>query len=187
MQIQEFEIPDLKLIKLKSFGDSRGFFVERFKRSLFTEMNLPIEFVQDNFSKSSRGVLRGLHYQWDQPQGKLVTVTRGKIFDVALDIRHGSPSFGKYQTVELSGDEPAWFWIPPGFAHGFCVVSEDADLLYKCTTEYNPKGESGILWNDPQLNIPWVCTNPILSPRDTGMPEFSEYQKAPKLHFRGRK
>lgn len=183
MQIQEFSIPDLKLLTLKTFADDRGFFVERFKRSVFQELKLPTDFCQDNFSKSIQNVLRGLHYQWDRPQGKLVTCTSGQIFDVVVDIRKGSPTFGQHQSVELHGDRPQWFWIPAGFAHGFCVLSKEADLLYRCTEEYNPKGESGILWNDSELKIQWPVEMPILSEKDSQMKKFSEYSSGPKFFF----
>ncbi len=183
MEVKSLEIPEVKLITLKAFGDSRGFFVERFKQSIFKAQGLPTDFVQDNFSSSSRGVLRGLHFQWEKPQGKLVTCTQGEIFDVAVDIRKGSPHFGKSVSWILKGDKPQWLWIPAGFAHGFCVLSPMADLLYKCTAEYNPQCESGILWNDQELKIQWPLENPILSDRDTKMKGLREYSKNPQFIF----
>ncbi len=180
MEIKTFDIDGPKLIKLKSFEDSRGFFVERFKKSLFEKSNLPVNFIQDNFSRSKPGVLRGLHYQWDRPQGKLVTCLTGAIFDVAVDIRMKSPTFGKHIGVELKGSEPSVFWIPAGFAHGFCVLgNEFADVLYKVDNEYNSKGENGILWSDSDLKIAWPVREPVLSSKDDELMTFQEYQKRP--------
>jgi dTDP-4-dehydrorhamnose 3,5-epimerase len=184
LQIETFPIAGLKLVTLRSFPDSRGFFVERFKRSAFLEAGLPVEYVQDNFSRSSEKVLRGLHYQWDQPQGKLVTCTKGRIFDVAIDVRAGSPTFGKHASVELDGEKPQWFWIPPGFAHGFAVLSKEADMLYKCTAEYNAKGESGIRWSDPELKIQWPHQDPLVSPKDIEMQSLQQYAQDPKFTWR---
>ncbi len=185
LQIETFPITGLKLITLRSFPDSRGFFVERYKQSVFQEAGLPTQFVQDNFSRSSEKVLRGLHYQWDQPQGKLVTCANGRIFDVAVDVRQGSPTFGKSIHVELDGAKPQWFWIPPGFAHGFAVLSQSADLLYKCTSEYNGKGESGIRWSDPALQIEWPYQDPIVSPKDAEMQSLAQYAQDPKFKWSG--
>lgn len=184
MNIQSFKIPDLKLITLKAHGDSRGFFVERFKESEFAKNSLPTNFLQDNFSRSAQGVLRGLHFQWEKPQGKLVTCMAGHIFDVAVDIRSQSPTFGQYEAVELRGDRPEWFWIPAGFAHGFCVLSEQADIFYKCTSEYNPSCESGILWNDLDLQIPWPISSPALSQRDLNQSSFQLYAANPKFFYK---
>lgn len=181
MMVETLQIPDLKLITMKSFGDSRGFFTERFKESLFKEQGLPTHFVQDNFSRSAKGVLRGLHYQWERPQGKLVTCMSGKIFDVAVDIRKSSPTFGQHVAIELSGELPQWLWIPAGFAHGFCVVTDSADLFYKCTAEYNPSCESGILWRDSALNIQWPIQDPLLSGRDEKMQSWNEYIQNPQF------
>lgn len=176
MDIQKFHISGLQLIKLKSFHDDRGFFVERYKKQAFSELGLP-EFVQDNFSRSKPSVLRGLHYQWDKPQGKLVTVLKGHIFDVAVDIRQHSPTFGQHVSVELKCSEPTWFWIPAGFAHGFCVLgNETADVMYKVDNYWNGQGESGIVWNDLELNISWPMKDLILSPKDLIMQNFSDYK-----------
>jgi dTDP-4-dehydrorhamnose 3,5-epimerase len=184
MNVETLAISDLKLITMKSFPDARGFFSERFKTSAFKEAGLPTNFVQDNFSRSAPKVLRGLHFQWDQPQGKLVTCMNGRILDVAVDIRIGSPSFGKSFSVELSGDRPQWLWIPAGFAHGFCVLgTEPADIFYKCTAEYNGKGESGIRWSDSQLQIQWPFRDAVVSARDEEMGTFEDYQKNPKFHW----
>ncbi len=167
MKITKLEIPDLLAIELPVFRDTRGFFLERFHEERFSAHGLPVNFVQDNHSRSAPRVLRGLHFQNDPPQGKLVGVTRGKIWDVAVDIRKDSPTFGRYCGVELSEDNGCLLWIPYGFAHGFCVLGDSpADVLYKVTGVYNPKSESGILWNDPDIGIRWPIDNPILSPRD---------------------
>jgi dTDP-4-dehydrorhamnose 3,5-epimerase len=181
--VESLKIPDIKLISLKSFGDARGFFVERFKQSEFLKFDLPVDFPQDNFSRSAKNVLRGLHYQWEKPQGKLVTCLRGVLFDVAVDIRKNSPTFGEHVSVELHGDRPQWLWIPPGFAHGFCVVSEEADLYYKCTAEYNPQFESGILWADHDIKIAWPTKTPILSARDEKMQSLKDYEKDHKFFY----
>lgn len=167
MEIIEFPIKDLKLIKLKAFHDDRGYFVERFNEVKFREHGLPTEFVQDNFSRSKYGVLRGLHYQHDLPQGKLVSCLSGEIFDVAVDIRKNSPTFGQHVSVLLNGDNPSLFWIPPGFAHGFCVTSQSgADVLYKVDNLWNSKGEGCLRWNETSLMIQWPIANPTLSPKD---------------------
>ena len=174
MQVHDLSIEGLKLIDLKSFPDERGFFVERFQYQRFSDAGLPTEFVQDNFSRSSAGVLRGLHYQYDQPQGKLVTCLSGKIQDIAVDIRKGSATYGKYESVVLEGSNPQWLWIPKGFAHGFAVLGdEDADILYKVDAYYNGAGEGSILWSDPDLAIDWQIENPSLSPKDLEAPSFN--------------
>lgn len=167
MEIQKFEIAGPLLIKLKSFHDNRGFFVERYNEQKFKELGLPTNFVQDNFSRSPHGVLRGLHYQYSPPQGKLVSCTHGEIFDVVVDIRSKSKTFGKYISVTLNGNAPALFWIPAGFAHGFCVTSkEGADVLYKVDNLWNSTGEGCLAWNNPDLNIKWPLSNPSLSDKD---------------------
>ncbi|MBV2168836.1 MAG: dTDP-4-dehydrorhamnose 3,5-epimerase [Bdellovibrio sp.] len=174
MEIIEFPIKGLKLIKLKAFHDDRGFFTERFNLEKFKELGLPAEFVQDNFSRSKYGVLRGLHYQTDPAQGKLVTCLNGEIFDVAVDIRKDSPTYGQHVSVTLRGDEPSWFWIPAGFAHGFCVTSkEGADVLYKVDAEYNPKTERSLYWNSPPLRINWPSIEYTLSPKDSSCEKFT--------------
>jgi dTDP-4-dehydrorhamnose 3,5-epimerase len=170
------EIPDVILIIAERFEDSRGSFMEVYRRSEFVARGLGTPFVQDNFSRSTmRGVLRGLHYQKEpEAQGKLVTVLRGTIFDVAVDIRRGSPWYGRWVTAELSGRSRTMLWVPPGFAHGFCVVSDGADVLYKCTREYAPEFDAGIRWDDPALAIPWPLEKPILSPKDTVWPRLRD-------------
>ena len=148
------------------FSDQRGFFVETFNSRTFESAGLPAVFVQDNQSHSKRGVLRGLHFQRSKPQGKLVRAVRGTIFDVAADIRVGSPTFGKWVGVELDDTSMKALWIPPGFAHGFCALSEEADVLYKCTSLYDPADESGVVWNDPLIGITWPVSSPVLSDKD---------------------
>ena len=177
MQITRFDLDGLLLIKLDLRGDARGFFVERFNLERFRAARLPCDFVQDNHSRSRPGVLRGLHYQHTPEQGKLVGVTRGRIFDVVLDLRPNSPTYGHTQSVELSDMNGQLLWVPRGFAHGFCVLDENpADLLYKVDAPYNPDGEDGILWNDPGLRIQWPVQNPIVSKRDRMMPTFAEHR-----------
>ena len=181
MQIENTPIEGLKIIKLDLHGDDRGFFVEKFKLSKFKEFGLPTDFVQENHSKSSPNVIRGLHYQFNPKQEKLVGCTSGKIFDVAVDIRKNSATLGKSFGVIL--DQATLFWIPAGFAHGFCAMgSETADLYYKITGgEYNASGEGGIMWNDPDLNINWWIENPIISNRDKNQQSFKEYLQNPKF------
>lgn len=179
MEIQKFEIEGPLLIHLKTFHDNRGFFVERFNESKFKENGLPFNFIQDNFSRSAYGVIRGLHLQNTPPQGKLVTCTRGEIFDVAVDVRDSSPTFGKYVAVVLNGDEPKSFWIPPGFAHGFCVTSkEGADVLYKVDNLWSPGGETSVYWNDRDIGIQWPIKSPILSEKDKVGPSLKEIKNS---------
>jgi dTDP-4-dehydrorhamnose 3,5-epimerase len=167
VEIQTFEIQGPLLIQLKCFTDDRGFFVERFNEEKFKAAGLPYKFVQDNFSRSKHRVLRGLHYQLSPPQGKLVSCTRGSIFDVAVDIRKTSSTFGKHVSVELHGDSPALFWIPAGFAHGFCVTSnEGADVSYKVDNPWSPTTEGCVDWASTEINIQWPIANPILSDKD---------------------
>jgi dTDP-4-dehydrorhamnose 3,5-epimerase len=173
MKVIQTEIHDALILEPKVFGDARGFFLESYnKRVLAETAGIDAEFVQDNHSRSARGVLRGLHYQLRQPQGKLVRVTGGRVFDVAVDIRRSSPTFGKVACVELSEDDKRLFWLPPGLAHGFLVLSETADFLYKTTDYYCPEHERCIAWNDPQLAIPWPLAGPpTLSAKDeNGVP-----------------
>ena len=174
MKIFETPIPDLLVIEPRVFGDERGFFLETFNAARFAERGLPTEFVQDNHSRSARGVLRGLHYQRRSPQGKLVSVVRGEIWDVAVDIREGSPTFGQWYGMTLTEKKRQLLWIPPGFAHGFCVLSDGADVLYKCTTLYDAADDRGIRWNDPALGIEWPIADPILSAKDRALPSLAE-------------
>lgn len=185
MKVQKFEIPDLMLLEVPRFGDARGFFTERFKKDEYKKAGILAEFVQDNYSRSAFGVLRGLHYQFEEPQAKLITCTRGRIFDVAVDIRKDSKTFGQVVTTILDGGQPSWFWIPAGFAHGFAVLSDEgADLWYKVDASYNPKGEGAIAWDDPELNIQWpkeILENISLSDRDRSPQSFAKYKLNPKF------
>ena len=166
MLVLDTAIPEVKLIKPISYGDSRGFFLETFQQETYKKMGINYNFVQDNHSRSSKNVLRGLHYQEKKPQGKLVRVVRGEVLDVAVDIRKDSNSYGKWDSVILSDKNKKQFWIPPGLAHGFLVLSEFADFEYKCTDYYYPNYESCIVWNDPTLNINWNINDPIVSDKD---------------------
>ena len=167
-------LPGVVLIVPKVFGDARGFLMETYKRSEFEAAGLPVALVQENHSRSSRGTLRGLHYQREpKAQGKLVRVIVGEIFDVAVDIRDGSPTYGKWFGATLSADNRKSLYIPPGFAHGFCVTSPEAEVIYKTTAEYAPDHEFGIRWDDPALGIEWPVTAPTLSERDKVWPPFS--------------
>lgn len=169
-------IPDVILIEPKVFADERGFFLESYQKQRFAEAGISFDFVQDNHSKSQQGVLRGLHYQIEKTQGKLVRVISGEIFDVAVDIRKSSPTFGKWVGEYLSADDKKMLWVPPGFAHGFLVTSPSAEVLYKATDYYAPQAECSILWNDHTLNIDWPLhgTPPILSPKDSSGKSFSD-------------
>ncbi len=166
MKIIPTAIPDVLLIEPDVFGDNRGFFMETWHRQKYAEAGLDVNFVQDNHSRSAKGVLRGLHYQLEQPQGKLVRVVTGVVFDVAVDVRKGSPTFGQWVGAELSDENQHQLYAPPGFAHGFSVLSESADFLYKCTDFYAPQNEHGILWNDPEINIQWPGRDFKISDKD---------------------
>jgi dTDP-4-dehydrorhamnose 3,5-epimerase len=180
MKVTRLGIEGVVLIELVVREDDRGFFVERFQVERFREHGLPTEFAQDNHSRSKPGVLRGLHYQYAPPQGKLVGVLRGRIYDVAVDVRPESPTFGQHVGVELSDLNGRLLWIPAGFAHGFCVLGDEpADLLYRVDALYGPAGEGGIAWNDPELAVPWPIADPIVSDRDRAMPSFAEYRASP--------
>lgn len=168
-------VPDVILIEPRVFGDGRGFFLETYKLSEFAANGIPETFVQSNLSHSTRGVLRGLHYQKDpMAQGKLVTVIRGEIFDVGVDIRRGSPTYGCWEGAVLSDENHRLLYIPPGFAHGFCVLSAEADVLYQVTAEYSPTHDRGIIWNDPVIAIEWPIEDPQLSSKDQGLPTLEE-------------
>ena len=171
MKVVRTEIPDVLVLEPKVFGDDRGFFMESFNRSTWIEKTgVHLEFVQDNHSRSGKGVLRGLHYQIRRPQGKLVRVTAGEVFDVAVDIRRGSPTFGQWYGAILDEESMRMMYVPPGFAHGFVVLSDVADFLYKCTDYYHPQSEQGILWNDPEIGIQWPITEVQLSDKDKVAP-----------------
>lgn len=180
MKVTPLSLPGLLLVELDLFADERGYFTERFNLRKLRELGLPeVAFCQDNCSRSLPGVLRGLHYQHDPPQAKLVTVTRGRILDVAVDIRPRSPTFGQHEAVELADEPPTTLWVPAGFAHGFCVLGDEpADVLYKVDTEYSPGGEGGIFWADPELAISWPITSPLLSDRDNQLPSFQALREA---------
>jgi dTDP-4-dehydrorhamnose 3,5-epimerase len=166
MKVTRCELSGLLLIEPKVFGDARGYFLETWNQRLYRQCGLDAEFVQDNLSFSRRGTLRGLHFQNPTPQGKLVSVLQGEVFDVAVDIRRSSPAFGRWHGVRLSGEDKRQFYIPPGFAHGFVVLSETAMFHYKCTNFYSPKDELTIRWNDPALAIQWPVKEPLLSEKD---------------------
>lgn len=168
MEIIITDIPDVKIIKPKVFGDERGFFLETFTLKRYQQMLdiKELNFVQDNHSRSQKGVLRGLHFQRENSQGKLVRVVRGEVFDVAVDIRKNSPTYGKWVGVNLSEENKNQLWIPPGLAHGFLVLSNIADFEYKCTNYYDPSSEGCLIWNDPKVNINWPISDPILSEKD---------------------
>jgi dTDP-4-dehydrorhamnose 3,5-epimerase len=166
MQVLPTKLPEVLLIQPKVFGDSRGYFFETWRESLYREAGIRETFVQDNVSRSARGVVRGLHAQWPYPQGKLVSVLEGEVYDVAVDIRRNSPTHGQWVGELLSAENHRQLYIPPGFAHGFFVRSETALFTYKCTDFYHPETELTVLWNDPDLGIPWGIESPTLSPKD---------------------
>jgi len=174
-RFQRLAIPDVILVSVRQFVDERGFFVESYKLSEFADNGIPWAFVQDNRSHSTRQVLRGLHYQLQpRAQGKLVTALSGEIFDVAVDIRQGSPTFGRWVSATLSADRFNMLYVPVGFAHGFCVLSERADVLYKVTDEYAAHLDRGVRWNDPQIGIDWPIADPILSEKDAALPPLHD-------------
>jgi dTDP-4-dehydrorhamnose 3,5-epimerase len=167
MKIIPTELDGVLIIEPQVFADERGFFMESFQKLRYREVGIEVEFVQDNISRSVRNTLRGLHFQHPNGQAKLVTVLEGEIYDVAVDIRSGSPTFGRWVEVILSAENRRQFFIPAGFAHGFCVLSPSALFFYKCSDLYSPEAEGGIRWDDPDLGIPWPVRSPILSPRDS--------------------
>lgn len=177
MKVSEMQIPDVLLIEPEIYTDDRGYFLETFRNTWFEEMNLDVHFVQDNQSYSKHGVLRGLHYQIRQPQGKLVKVTRGKVYDVVVDMRKSSDTFGQYVGVILSEEKKNLIWVPPGFAHGFYVMSDGAEITYKCSNYYSPEFERTLFWKDPDINIDWPLgkqKQPILSDKDLAGVRFTE-------------
>jgi dTDP-4-dehydrorhamnose 3,5-epimerase len=170
-RFQRLEIPEVVLVESQSFADGRGFFSESYKLSVFQENGILDEFVQDNHSRSVKGTLRGLHFQLEpRAQAKLVMVARGEIFDVAVDLRRGSPTYARWVGATLSADNHCKLYIPRGFAHGFCVLSEEADVLYKVSAEYDAELDSGVAWNDPQIGVDWPVEAPLLSTKDEGLP-----------------
>lgn len=175
MKVIATAIPEVKIIEPQVFGDERGFFLESFHAKRYQQaLAIDCDFVQDNHSRSTHGVLRGLHFQKQKPQGKLVRVVSGEVFDVAVDIRPGSVTFGRWEGVVLSALNKRQFWVPPGFAHGFVVLSDIADFEYKCTDYYDPTDEGAIRWNDPDLGIEWPIVNPLLSDKDANAHWFKE-------------
>ena len=170
MNVKTTDLPGVLILEPKVFSDTRGFFLETYNKEKYFAAGLPLEFVQDNLSFSSRGVLRGLHYQNPHAQGKLVYVLQGEVWDVAVDIRRDSPQFGQWTAITLSSDNKKQFYIPPGFAHGFCVLSETALFAYKCTDFYHPECDAGVRWNDPDIGIAWPVADPILSEKDKRQP-----------------
>ena len=180
LKVSETSLPGVLLIEPDVFGDSRGFFMETWNAARFREAGLDLQFVQDNQSRSARGVLRGLHYQEPNAQGKLVRCSRGALFDVAVDIRRGSPQFGRWYGVELSEENRLMLWIPPGFAHGFCALTDLADLSYKCTAFYDAPSDRAIRWNDPDIGIEWPVTSPTLSPKDAAAPRLQDAPALPR-------
>lgn len=182
MEILSTEFAGLKVIQLKIYHDNRGFFVERFNKKLFQDLGLPVDYFQDNHSLSAPNVIRGLHFQNNPSQAKLVGCLRGKILDVAVDIRKNSPTFGKYFSIELSAENGKLLFIPAGFAHGFAVLGDEpADVMYKVDNQFSKEGDGGIRFNDPDLKIDWQITNPIISDKDKNLPLFADYLKNPKF------
>ncbi|MGZ8226048.1 MAG: dTDP-4-dehydrorhamnose 3,5-epimerase [Methylococcaceae bacterium] len=177
MQVIKTDLPGVLIIEPKVFGDERGFFMETWNQERYAASVTSESFVQDNVSFSRKGVLRGLHFQKVNPQGKLVYVLQGEVFDVALDTRVGSPTFGQWASVVLSSENKRQFFIPAGFAHGFCVTSDTALFAYKCTDKYNPQSEGSVLWNDPDLNIPWPVSEPELSAKDAQGVKLADFPK----------
>jgi dTDP-4-dehydrorhamnose 3,5-epimerase len=185
MNLLHTEIPDVVVLKPKVIGDTRGFFTEVYKKNRYATAGIVYNFVQDNLSRSSLGVLRGLHFQNPKAQGKLVTVLRGRIIDVAVDVRVGSPTFAKHVKIELDDQSRSQLWVPPGFAHGFVVLSETADVFYKCSNFYDPTCEIILRWNDPQLGIEWPDIDLIISERDSGGLTLSQLRHRLPAYGRG--
>jgi dTDP-4-dehydrorhamnose 3,5-epimerase len=170
MKVIKTPLSDVVIIEPQVFGDARGFFYESYNRASYHKAGIDAEFIQSNVSRSARGVLRGLHYQWPNPQGKLVSVLEGEVYDVAVDIRRGSPTFGQSAGVMLTAENHRHFWVPEGFAHGFCVLSEFATFSYQCTALYDREADAGIRWNDAELGIDWPISAPLLSEKDGKTP-----------------
>lgn len=185
MNVIPTELPGVVVIEPRVFGDARGLFFESWSAERYAAAGIGAPFVQDNVSVSPRGVLRGLHYQWPKPQGKLVGVLRGEVFDVVVDVRAGSPTFGRWVSATLTGEQNRQLWIPPGFAHGFQVLSDDALFVYKCTDYYAPECEHAIAWNDPELGIVWPIADPVLSAKDRAAPPLRALarERQPRLEL----
>jgi dTDP-4-dehydrorhamnose 3,5-epimerase len=179
MQVVKTDLPEVLIVEPKLFGDQRGFFLETYQLGRYVEQGIVRPFVQDNLSRSSYGVLRGLHLQNPSTQGKLVSAMRGRVLDVAVDVRVGSPNFGRHVAVELSEDNRRQLWVPRGFAHGFAVLSETADFFYKCDNPYSPSDEIVVRWDDPAIGIEWGVDKPSLSPRDAAAPLLADVKNLP--------
>lgn len=180
MKFVPTDLPGVMIVQSQKFDDQRGYFTERFRKSALTELGPDLDFVQDNLSKSKKYTLRGLHYQEPKAQGKLISVVSGRIFDVAVDIRSGSPRFRKWVSVELSEDNGAMLWVPPGFAHGFMALEDETRVVYKVTEYWAPDCEHVIRWNDPELAIDWPMNTPLLNDKDSGAPLLSDVQRLPE-------
>ena len=174
MKVIETKLPGVLIIEPKVFGDARGFFKETFQSQRYREAGIEYDFVQDNHSRSQKGVLRGLHFQITKPQGKLVSCSQGAVFDVAVDINPASATFGQYAGIELTEDNHRQFWVPPGYAHGFCVLTDAADFQYRCTDYYDPSDEGGLIWNDPDVAIEWPIDQPLLSEKDAKLASLKD-------------
>lgn len=174
MKVTRTPISGVVLIDLEVHGDKRGYFLECYRRSRYAELGLDIEFVQDNRSFSLKGIVRGMHYQVRHPIGHLVTVTRGRVFDVGVDLRVGSQTFGKHVAITLEAERHQQLYLPPGIAHGFCSLADENEIFYKCTDYYFPEDEAGVLWNDPDLGIPWPLVSPVINPRDAAFPRLKQ-------------
>jgi dTDP-4-dehydrorhamnose 3,5-epimerase len=174
MNVVPTDLPGVLIIEPRVFADARGFFLETYTAHRYADAGLPLTFVQDNHSRSVPKTLRGFHYQLHHPQGKLIRCVRGSVFDVAVDIRRGSPTFGKWVAVELSEDNKRQMWIPAGFAHGFCVPSVLSEIEYKCTDYYDPDDDRGVIWNDPTIAVTWPIDTPLLSPKDRAYPRLAD-------------
>ena len=170
MKVTETQLTGVLILEPQVFGDARGYFYESYNKTSYQAIGIDVDFVQSNVSRSARGVLRGLHYQWPNPQGKLISVLEGEVYDVAVDIRQGSPSFGQHVAAMLTADNHRHLWIPEGYAHGFCVVSDFATFTYQCTALYDRAGDAGIRWNDAALAIDWPVSEPLLSDKDRATP-----------------
>jgi dTDP-4-dehydrorhamnose 3,5-epimerase len=180
IEVESVQLGDVVVLRPGVFEDARGFFMETYRADQFAALGLPTTFVQDNHSRSARGVLRGLHFQWEPPMGKLMRVTAGRAFLVAVDIRKHSPTLGRWFGTEVSAEDKRQVWAPAGFARGFCVLSDFAEIQYKCTGLYNSKAESGILWNDPAIGIEWPVRDPVLSEKDRTARTLAEWLKTPE-------
>jgi dTDP-4-dehydrorhamnose 3,5-epimerase len=179
VKVVETTLPGVILVEPRVFGDSRGYFFESYHAKRYEEAGISTHFVQDNLSRSVKGTLRGLHFQEPHGQGKLVYCVRGAVFDVAVDIRRGSPNFGKWFGAELSEENHRQMWVPPGFAHGFCVLSDSADFFYKCTDLYHAECDRGVAWNDPDIDVKWPIETPLLSEKDRKLPRLKDTTELP--------